>query len=210
MIDRTRPALVSAAVAALALTGCAATTFQSTWKAPDAGPLGFAGQKVVAMVVVPDVATRRGAEDQLAAYLRQRGVEGLPASAVVPENEIKDKEKVKDRFVKAEVAGVVVMHVLGKDQELTATGPTYMGPTYGGFYGGWYGWGWGMPAYSPGYIRTDTQLYIETLVYSLKQDKLVWAARSKSTNPDRVDTLIKELMNASIKEMQKVGLVKKG
>ena len=195
---------------ALALTGCGGgTTFLTTWKAPDAGPLGFKGQKVVAMVVVPDVATRRGAEEELARELTRRGVEGLPASAVIPENEIKDKDKVKSRLEKAEVAGVVVMQVTGKEQELTASGPTYAGPMYGGFYGGWYGWGWGMPAYSPGYIRTDTQLYVETLVYSLKQDKLVWAGKSKSTNPDRVDSLIKDIVSGVVADMQKAGLVRK-
>jgi hypothetical protein len=194
----------------LALSGCGGgTTFQTTWKAPYAGPLGFKGQKVVAMVVVPDVATRRGAEEELARELTRRGVEGLPASAVIPENEIKDKDKVKSRLEKAEVAGVVVMQVTGKEQELTASGPTYGGPMYGGFYGGWYGWGWGMPAYSPGYIRTDTLVYVETLVYSLKQDKLVWAGKSKSTNPDRVDALIKDIVSGVVADMQKAGLVRK-
>ena len=82
----------------LALSGCASTTFQSTWKDPAARPLGFAGKKVVAMVVVPDTATRKGAEDELAVQLTKRGVEGLPSSAVIPENEIKDKDKVKARL----------------------------------------------------------------------------------------------------------------
>lgn len=193
----------------LALAGCASTTFQSTWKDPAAEPLGFAGKKVVAMVVVPDVATRRGAEDELATQLTRRGVEGLPSSAVIPENEIKDKDKVKARLERAEVAGVVVMHVTDRDKQLTASGPTYMGSMYSGFYGGFYGWGWGMPVYSPGYIRTDTLVYVETLVYSLKQDKLVWAGQSKSTNPSRVDALIKEIMDAAVADMQKAGLVRK-
>jgi hypothetical protein len=193
----------------LALAGCAGTTFQSTWKAPDAGPLGFAGQKVVAMVVVPDEATRRGAEDELAVQLTQRGVEGLPSSAVIPANEIKDKDKVKARLEKAEVAGVVVMHVTNKEQQLSATGATYVGPTYSGFYGGFYGWGWNMPMYDPGYVRMETLVYVETLVYSLKQDKLVWAGKSKSTNPTKVDALIKAIIDGAVADMQKAGLVRK-
>ena len=196
--------------ATLALTGCAGgTTFQSTWKAPDAGALGFKGKKVVAMVVVPDVATRRGAEEELARQLTQRGVEGLPASALIPENEIKDKDKVKSRLEKAEVAGVVVMQVTGKEKEITASGPTYMGPSYGSFYGGWYGAGWGMPAYSPGYIKTDTLVYVETLVYSLKADKLVWAGKSKTTNPSRIDAMIKEIVAGAAADMEKAGLIRK-
>ena len=204
-----RMSLALSAAMALSVAGCASTTFQSTWKAPDAAPLGFKGKKVVAMVVVPDTATRRGAEEELARELTRRGCEGLTSSALIPENEIKDKDKVKSRLEKAEVAGVVVMQVTGKEKELTASGPTYMGPSYGGFYGGWYGWGWGMPAYSPGYITTDTLVYVETLVYSLKQDKLVWAGKSKTTNPSRVDAMVKEIVAGVAADMEKAGLIRK-
>ena len=136
-------------------------------------------------------------------------MEGLPASALIPENEIKDKDKVKARLEKAEVAGVVVMQVTGKEKEITASGPTYMGPSYGSFYGGWYGAGWGMPAYSPGYIKTDTLVYVETLVYSLKADKLVWAGKSKTTNPSRIDAMIKEIVAGAAGDMEKAGLIRK-
>ena len=38
---------------------------------------------------------------------------------------------------------------------------------------------------------------VETLVYDLRTDKLVWAGKSQSTNPSRVDALIKELVSAA-------------
>ena len=50
---------------------------------------------------------------------------------------------------------------------------------------------------------------METLVYSLKEDKLVWAGQSKSTNPSRVDALIKEILDGAVADMQKAGLVRK-
>ena len=37
--------------------------------------------------------------------------------------------------------------------------------------------------YSPSYLRTDTIVNVETLVYDLKADKLVWAGKSESKNP---------------------------
>ena len=48
---------------------------------------------------------------------------------------------------------------------------------------------------------------IETLVYDMQADKLVWAGRSESTNPSRVDSLIKELVAAAADEMKKQGLI---
>jgi len=199
---------IALAAAAFALSGCATTTFQSTWKAPDAGPLDFAGEKVVAIIANSDTAVRRGAEHALANELTKRGCVGIPAYAAIPDEVIKDKDKAKAWFEKQGVAGVVVMQVTRQEKELTASGPIYAGPTYGGFYGGWYGWGWGA-AYSPGNIRTDTQVFVETLVYSLKQDKLVWAGQSQTTNPEKVHEFIAELVDEAVVAMKKAGLIRK-
>ena len=67
-----------------------------------------------------------------------------------------------------------------------------------------YGWS---GVYDPGYIRSETVLHIETLVYSLEQNKLIWAGQSKTTNPDSVDALVKELVGQVAGEMKKAGLV---
>ena len=92
------------------------------------------------------------------------------------------------------------MRVVGKSQKATATQPIYTGPRYRSFYGGYYGAGWGS-AYSPGYLRTDTIYSIETLVYDLKQGKLVWAGQSDTDNPSKVETEIKEIIDEMVKEM---------
>lgn len=100
------------------------------------------------------------------------------------------------------------MRVVGKEKELSSSGGTmWAQPYYGSFWGaGYYGWGGG-GVYAPGYLRTDTIVSVETLVYSLRQDKLVWAAQSQTTNPSRVDVFIKELVDKAAKEMQKQGLL---
>ena len=48
---------------------------------------------------------------------------------------------------------------------------------------------------------------VETLVYSLKQNKLLWAGQSKTTNPSNVDAFVKELAAGAVREMKKVGLL---
>ena len=197
--------------AALALAACASTQFVSTWKAPGQQPLNFAGQKVAALVISPDEATRLGAEGELARELTARGVQGIPAYNLIPPNESRDKEKAKQLFTAAGIAGVVAMRVLGKEQEISSSpGMAYWGaPYYGSFWGGggYYGYGWGA-VYSPGYLRTDTIVSVETLVYDMKSDKLVWAGRSSTTNPSRVDALVKELVAAAASEMKKQGLIR--
>jgi hypothetical protein len=63
-------------------------------------------------------------------------------------------------------------------------------------------------AYDPGYLRTDTLVYVETLVYDLRQDKLVWAAQTKTMNPSKVESFISELVAKAASEMRKEGVIR--
>jgi hypothetical protein len=196
------------AVAATA-TACATTSFHSTWKAPGAGPLNFKGKKVAALVVSKEEGVRYGAEDALAQELTARGAVGIPAYSLIPKELVQDKEKAKEFLEKAQVAGVVAMRVVGKEKEVSGSPGGYYGaPYYATFWGsGYYGWGWG-GVYDPGYMRTDTIVIVETLVYSLEQDKLVWAAQSETTNPEKVGPFIKELVSKAAAELKKQGLIR--
>ena len=207
MSSSMRAGLVTAV--ALAAAACASTTFNSTWKAPGAGPLNFKGKKVAALVISKEEGVRYGAEDALAQEITRQGAIGVAAYGLIPKELTQDKEKAKEFLAKAGVAGVVAMRAVGKDQQITSSPAAYYGgPYYATFWGGgYYGWGWG-GVYDPGYVRTDTIVYVETLVYSLDQDKLVWAGRSQTTNPSKVGDFIKELVVAAAKEMRKQGLIK--
>jgi hypothetical protein len=196
---------------ALALTalGCASTSFNSTWKNPAAqGPLNFKGKKVAALIVSKEEGVRYGAEDALAREITARGAIGVAAYSLIPKELTQDKEKAKEFLAKAGVAGVVAMRAVGKEQEVSSSPATYWGgPMYATFWGGgYYGYGWG-GVYSPGYVRTDTIVHVEILVYSLDQDKLVWAARSETTNPEKVGPFIKELTAKAAAELKKQGLI---
>jgi hypothetical protein len=188
----------------------AGTSFASTWKAPEAGPLNFKGKKVAALVISKEVAVRRGAEDYLAREITQRGAQGVQAYGLIPEELTQDKEKAKEILQKAGVAGVVAMRVVGKDQQMSANAASfYGGSAYATFWGsGYYAWGWG-GVYDPSYLRTDTVVSVETLVFSLEQDKLVWAGVSQTTNPTKVPEFIKQLTAKVASELKKQGLIRK-
>jgi len=196
--------------AAVAAAACASTSFQSSWKNPAAEPGNFKGKKVAALVVSKEEGVRYGAEDALARELTARGAMGIAAYSLIPKELVQDKEKSKEFLEKANVVGVVAMRVVGKDQQITqsAGGMYWGGPAYATFWGaGYYGYGWG-GVYSPGYIQTDTIVIVETLVYSLPQNKLVWAAQSETTNPSKVGPFIHELVTKAAAEMEKQGLIR--
>jgi len=208
MLRSTRSVLV--ATAAVAAAACASTSFNSSWKNPAAEPGNFKGKKVAALVVSKEEGVRYGAEDALARELTARGAVGIAAYSLIPKELVQDKEKAKEFLEKANVVGVVAMRVVGKDQQITqsAGGMYWGGPAYATFWGaGYYGYGWG-GVYSPGYIQTDTIVIVETLVYSLPQNKLVWAAQSETTNPSKVGPFIHELVTKAGAEMKKQGLIR--
>lgn len=201
-------ALVLAAPLALVGTGAwAGTRFTSSWKAPDAQPESFKGAKVAALVMHPDESLRYPAEEALAREITARGPVGMPAYSIVPKELIKDKDKAREFLEKAGVVGVLAMRVVGKDKEITQSPGTYWGGAgYATFWGaGYYGTGWGA-VYEPGYLRTDTIVEVETLIYSLRQDKLVWAGRSETTNPKDVPKFVKELAKKVADQLKKLGL----
>jgi len=195
-----------AVLAALSSIACATTTFTSTWKAPDAQPFRPAGSKVAAVVMTKDEAGRRAGEDALARELTKRGAQGIPMYTLGAEGDPTKEADTKAALERAGVVGVVTMRPVGKDKELVASSTMYAGPYYGGYWGGYYGYGWGAP-WGGVTVSTNTIVAIETLVYSLKQNKIVWAGQSKTTNPSNVDSFIKEIVDAAAKEMKKQGLL---
>jgi hypothetical protein len=197
--------LVGSAVVA---TACASTHYNSTWKAPGAAPLNFKGKKVAALIISKEEDARYEAESALAREITARGAIGISAFNLIPKEIVRDKEKAKEFLEKANVAGVVAMRVVGQHEQVSGSiGGYYAGPNYATFWGtGYYGWGWS-GVYEPGYLMTDTIVTVETLVFSLDQDKLVFAARSESTNPSKVGPFIKELAAKAAAEMKKQGLI---
>jgi len=56
-------------------------------------------------------------------------------------------------------------------------------------------------------VQTDTEVTIETLIYSLTHDKLLWAGTSRTSNPEGIQGLVTEVANAVAGEVAKQGLV---
>jgi len=202
-------AIVAGAGAAV-LAACATTSFTSTWKAPDVKPFNAAGKKVVGLVMTENEGVRRAAEDALARELTARGAQGVAAYTLIPDAKAGDEDAAKAALEAAGVVGVVALRPVGTDQTVTSTPSAatayYPRPYYRGFWHGYWGYGWG-GAWGPSEVRTNTIVTVETLVYSLADNALVWAGQSRTTNPEKVDAFVRELVGAAAKEMKKQGLL---
>lgn len=193
----------------LLLSGCASSTLSTMWKAPDATPLGFKGQKVVAAVLLKDASARRLAEDRLSMHISMLGAEGRTLYSLLPDAVAGNEQETRAALEAAGVKGVVVMRPINVDREVRVT-PPYEGETYASFWGGYYGYGFSL-SYSPPREATVSEklvVHVETLVYSLEQNKLVWGGVSRSTDPDTLAALIEELSAATATELRKQGLIR--
>jgi hypothetical protein len=199
-----------AAAMTLVTFACATTTFESTWRDPEARALRLTGRKVVGLFLNKSPALRRRAEDAMAREISARGAQGVPAYTVLSDEEIKDREASKAKLERLGFSGAVVMRVSGRQTQYTVVEPTvWVHPHYRRFWGGYWGWGWGT-VWEPGYLVADKIVSVETLVYSLEQDLLVWAGVSRTVDPDHVEGLVSELASAVSKQLEKDGLLARG
>ncbi len=191
-------------VALLALSACSSTTFTSTWKAPGTS-VSPVGKTIAAVFVTRDEGKRRAAEDTMARDLTERGAHGVAGYTILPESVRGNPEQARALLKEAGVNAVVISRVVGKDTQINYTpGTTF--PTYYGGFGPYWGNGWGT-AYDPPSVSTDTIISVETTLYSLPADKLLWASTSRTTNPGNLDALLNEVADATAKEMKKQGFL---
>ncbi|HWO13200.1 MAG TPA: hypothetical protein VNN80_27050 [Polyangiaceae bacterium] len=191
---------------ALALCACSSTQFVATWKAPGVAPIDPRGSKVVAVVMVQNETGRRAAEDRLAYEISTRGAQGIAMYRLMPEPG--DEAKVRERLASENVLGVVVLRPIRVEREWVVTPSTYGDPYYRGYWGGYHGYGWGHPyGAEPVDVHSNQVVSIETLVYSLKENKLIWGGQSKTTNPQDVDELVTEVAEAAAKELEYQGVI---
>jgi hypothetical protein len=192
--------------ASVLVSACATTTFESSWRNPDAQPVSAQGKKVLALFISEQESRRRTGEAALARELTARGAIGVPAYTMFQHEQMRDTAMLRQRLAAEGFEGVVAMRVVDRRQEQYTSPGYYSAPMYGSFYG-YYGYGWGA-VYSPGYTTTETIFSVETMVFSIPQNKLIWAGVSETVNPTRMDEFIAELADAVGNEMRKQGLLR--
>jgi len=205
-----QPRLLSvlAFAAACVLSACASTTFSDSWKAPEQPPLDPRGQKVAAVFISMDEGTRRAAEDELVRRLNEHGATGVASYLLVPGEDLRNQERVRERLLDAGVDGVVSLRIIDEKQKITVSYGN-LGPAFGYYnwrFSDYWDYGWDTP-YAPAEVTTTTILRIETLLYSIKRDTLLWAGTSRTSNPSRVTRLVEEVAHAAARQMTKQGLL---
>jgi hypothetical protein len=169
--------------------------------------MDFKGKKVAAVVITDDLSIQTSGEEALARMLVGRGVTGVASYRMIPKEELRDPAKAKGWFQRANVAGVVVLRVVSSEKETVYTPSVWATATYSSFWN-YYGTSWtAVRSYK---TSQQTTVTIETLVYDVTNDKLVWAGVSQTKNPKNIQILVNELVNDVAAEMRTQGLISGG
>lgn len=184
----------------------AAPKLTNVWKSPEVARLNFAGKKVAALVLTSNQSLQMSGEEALARELTARGVGGVATYRIAPSEVLKNVETAKAWFEKVKVEGVVALRPVSLEKSKEASAVLWTSGYYPSFWG-YYGYGWSNAYAVPLSTRDVTTISVETLVYDVTRDQLVWAAASSTRDPETLQEFIKDLVNAAVKEMRKAKLV---
>jgi hypothetical protein len=184
----------------------AAVKFTSTWKSMDAASISFGGKKVAALVISNDDSLRVAGEEGLARELSARGMQGVTTYRIAPKEELQSGERAKPWFERAGVEGVVALRPVSADRRTSYT-PSMWTNTYYSSFWGYYNYGWSA-VYVPGSKQQETLVTVETTIYNVPRNELLWAAVTETRNPKDLRGFIEELVKESVKQMQKQGLAR--
>ena len=201
-----RTPAVAALVLLLGTAVFAKTTFSSVWKSPEAASVGFAGKSVAALVIDKDDSLRVAGEEALASELTSRGMKGVPSYRFVPKEELTNAERAKGWFERAGIDGVVALRVVNDDKRRIVQPAMWTTSNYTSLWG-YCGYGWAA-VYDPGYVRDERIVSLETLIFSVPANALVWAGLSTTENPKDPRSAITEVVKEAVKEMRKQGLAR--
>jgi len=189
-------------IALLLLASCSSTKLVHSWRNPETTVDANKLKKVWVMCLVKDETTRRVAEDEL---VKRRPDVFVATYNQFPSSMLQNNtDKVNADISKSGYDGIVIMRLASQKQETSYVPGSY--PTY---YNGWYGYyGYAAPYYyDPGYYRTDEYYAVETNIYTLNPDKLIWSGMTETMNPNSVETTIREIADAINYQMKKEGFL---
>jgi hypothetical protein len=102
-----------------------------------------------------------------------------------------------------------IMHVESKSSYTASTSNSpYPGYAQYGTFSGYYGH-WSSPIYTPGYYTIDRTYYIESNLFDINTEGLLWSVQTQTYQPDDMATFSKKYTKAIVSRLRKDKVVKK-
>jgi hypothetical protein len=163
------------------------------------------GKKTLVVAMVKNETSRRIIEDQLVKRFKNEAVASY--RMLTPEMIKAAKPEALEKFVvDGGFSHVLLMRLTNAEEETR-----YVPGTITGYYGG-YGmyYGYGATFYSsPGYYTTDKKYDVETAVFTVNPNKLIYTCTTSIENPKKVDKATNQIADLVAERMTKQGFLAK-
>jgi len=184
-------------IISITLAGCSATKIVSSWNQQGAEAKQY--QKLGVVVMIPDMGNRAMVEDAVAKELRARGIKAsatfntFPFAGKIGEIGLDSatiQQKIRQRVNDNHFDALIIIVLLDKRKEqryVEGSSISIGAPVYGYPYYGYYYYAYST-VYSSGYYTTSTSYFIESNLYDVASQKLVWTAQTNTENPTSMET----------------------
>jgi hypothetical protein len=172
-------------------------------------------KSVFIMVLMANKNNNYKIESQMAKVVRSRGLKAVKSNDIFPPVFSPTTDITREQLAEAiKKAGCDVVFIIAlldtKIEQHYTAGSSYSPMTYGfnGTYYGYYNYYYPQ-LYSPGYYTTSKTYYIQSNLYDLASEKLIWSVQSEAHNPKNLDSGFKDYSELLINKLEQEGLIKK-
>ncbi|MGA9476894.1 MAG: hypothetical protein WBV21_03895 [Desulfobacterales bacterium] len=189
---------ICAGFSSILTVSCAGTRMSQTWV--DETWRGKPVSDVLVIVVADKAKNREAFEHKFVQQLKAAGVEAVSSADVIPmPRDLKlEKDVILQAVAKYGNDAVILSHLTGLDKKEVFT---RTGPIYGGYYN-YYGYTFDT-VHDRGFYSEIATVRLETNLYDVKTEKLLWSGQSQSEDVQSINKLIDEVIALVIKDLQK-------
>ena len=187
------------------LSSCASTRILSHWTDPS---ITSKIRKALVIGVGPNATNRRLFEDTFSGQLNSKGATALTSYQFIPEASQVSRETVAPLVGENQITHVIVARLVDRKTVETYVPPTVSTsyyPSYPTYYGGWYDYYHTSysTTVSPGYTYETTYVNVETNVYDVSSEKLIWSGLTETELGSNITSQLGEYVAILLDQLQK-------
>ena len=187
------------------LLACGGPRFQMTPTHTEKTASGKPIRDTLVIVVIDDEEVRAIFENHFKEWFAAKGVEAIVSTDVLPiqkETQL-EKETIVEAIEKHENDTVLITQLVGLEETEVFSRDR---PQYHRNYYGYYQYSWGY-VHWPTITSENIQISLETRLYDVGTEALLWAGYSRLTNPETTGKAISQVVEAVMVELEKNGLL---
>ncbi len=189
------------------VSSCSSTQIISCWRDPNKQIHAGDWNKVLVVALLRNETNRRRAEDQMVKYLHGKGITSY--SYLDKNIDPKAEEALRTKIKKDGFDAAITMRLIDVDKEKIYTPQEhYMYPVYYSNFSRYYYRNW-VYYTTPGYYTITKKFIIETVIYSIPDDKIIWSGITETYDPQGVEKLTDEIAAVIHKKMLEEGFIEK-